>query len=314
MGLRHLIYRTKYRFAKDLELKIPVDVSLELVAGCNQSCSYCYFADRPNLPFKQGVMTDKLAGKIITESSEIGVNSIKLNYRGESTLHPKFHDIAWLAKSKAHGSSLMDRITNSNFKFNINRDDIFNGLSYQTKVKVSFDSFLPGVMEKQRAGSDTKVALANINKFYNWPKRKTKIVIQAVRTQLNANEDIASEVNRRWPEATCNINDMVGGRVNKDLTGLAVKERDPNNRKSCIQAHARLIVNWDGKVQACCPDIGSKLLLGNMNHSSLVEIWNGEPAKELRQSLLDKSAFNLDPCKTCSSHESYGSYKPKWES
>lgn len=262
-------------------------------------------------------MDTRLAFTIIDQCAYLGVNSIKFNYRGESTLHPDFKRLTLQAKSLAKGSTFIDRLTNSNFKFATTREDIFEGLSCQTKVKVSFDSFIPEVMEKQRAGSIHSVAMRNIDKFYNYPSRivsETKIVIQAVRTKLNKDEDIAGEVKRRWPEAEVSIRDMVAGRIDKDLSSLEHLQRDTSERQSCIQAHARLMIAWDGKAQVCCPDIGSKLVIGDATKESLYDIWNSEKAKKIRQSLIDKTAFTSEPCKSCASYESYKGYKPPADS
>jgi radical SAM protein with 4Fe4S-binding SPASM domain len=314
MKFRYLIYRLKYKYAKYLNLSKPVDVCLELSSICNQQCSYCYHGDKNNIPFKQSFMPTTIAMKAIREAADIGVNSIKFNFRGESTLHPGFLFITSFAKNLANKSTFIDRITNSNFKFKNDNDDIFNALCNQTKVKISFDSFLPGVMESQRAGSNKDLAIANIYRFYNFKNRKyTKIVIQAVRTKLNKDEDLYHEIKKRWPEASVSINDMVDGRTSNDIIHLKLKNMD-NNRQSCIQAHSRLIVNWDGNVTVCCPDIGSKIVVGDIYKDHISNIWNSKDAESIRDDLLNGYAFNFEPCKSCPSFESYKGFNAKWDS
>ena len=313
MNIQEKLYRFKYKYAPQLYLTKPVDVSIELMSTCNLSCIYCYHNDKKNLPFKIGKMDSKLAFIIIDQCADLGVHSFKTNYRGESTLHPEFELITRRAKIYANGMTLMDRITNSNFNFNTDNESIFIGLSNQTKVKVSIDSFRKDILEKQRKGAVYERVMENIDKFYNHPERiksETKIVIQAVRTQLNKDEDIESISKSKWPEAEISIRDMVSGRVNKDLSDLENKKRDLNNRQTCLQAHNRLIVHWDGKVAPCCPSIKGDLIIGNANKETIKDIWKSKAAKELRKSLLNKSAFEKDPCKTCSSFESYKGWKP----
>lgn len=315
MNLNYLLYRLKYRYAQHLNLGKPVDISIELASYCNQRCSYCFHADQENLPFKTGFMSYDTAMLIIADAADLGVNSLKFNHKGESTLNPNFARITKLAKDHASGSTFIDRITNSNFKFSNNNEDIFKGLCNQTKVKVSFDSFIKEVLETQRKGANYDLILKNIDKFYNYPDRKnTELVIQAVRTQLNKDEDIYSEAKKRWPSATISIRDMVGGRVEKDLTNLEVKERDFDNRQACIQAYARLVFDWQGNAQVCCVDLAGKLNIGNIHDHSIHQIFNSEKAKKIRKALKDKSAFNSNPCKTCSSHESFKNYKHPWGS
>lgn len=310
------MYRTQYLYAHKLKHNRPVDVSLELTSHCNQSCGYCYHADQKTLPFTRGFMSLTTAKLIIVEAASLKVPSIKFNYRGESTLHPNFNEITAFAKEHAEGYTFQERLTNSNFKFALDRDDIFDGLCNQTKVKVSFDSFQEGVMETQRAGSSRVRAMANITKFYNYPKRKdTEIVIQAVRTNLNKDEDIAGKVKSYWPEASVSIRDMVAGRVQSEKAdALLNKDRDDSERQTCIQAHARLIFNHEGKAQVCCPDIASKLQVGDITEDSLFKIFNSQRAQEIRAALKNKKAFKYDPCKTCSSFESYKGYRAPWGS
>lgn len=259
-------------------------------------------------------MSRELAFKIIDESAALGVNSIKFNYRGESTMNPAFEAATARAKGLARGSTFIDRLTNSNFNFPRNREDIFRGLCNQTKVKVSFDSFIKEILEAQRKGTNYERALENINKFYNYPGRDNRLVVQSVRTQANKDEDLQHEIKSRWPDAEVSIRDCVEGRVNKDLTETVVKHRDASDRKSCLQAHARIMVHHDGKVGACCPDIGGKIIIGDATRQTVNEIFNSEAARMIRKSLKNKKAFDLDPCKTCSSFETFKGFKPSWES
>jgi radical SAM protein with 4Fe4S-binding SPASM domain len=311
--LNHWAYRFNYVNAPRLNLKKPVDVSLELASECNQRCSYCYHADK--VPFTKGIMALDTAKLIIAQAADLETPSIKFNWKGESTLNPHFAHITAFAKAHADSKTFIDRLTNSNFKFGIERDDIFSGLANQTKVKVSFDSFIPGVMEKQRAGSNPRIAETNITTFYNWPGRTTEIVIQAVRTQLNKDEDLKHEIQKRWPGVSVSIRDMVAGRVENDFVKKSeVKERDTSDRQSCIQAHARLIFNWDGVAFPCCVDIAETMPLGDIKTTDLAVIWRSEQARQLRKALLDKSAFACGACQKCSSFESYKGFKPSWKS
>lgn len=316
--MRHLLYRLKYRFGQHLSLKVPVDVSLELSSLCNMRCTYCYHSDQKNLPFKSGLMSFDTASRIIYSAASLGVNSLKMNWKGESTVNPAFADICKYAKRLARGSTFIDRLTNSNFKFQTDKEEIFEGLACQTKVKVSYDSFRKEVFETQRAGGDHDITSRNIEKFYNHPARiksGTELVIQAVRTKLNKDEDLEYEVRKRWPEATISIRDMVEGRVEKDLDSLTNKKRDSSERQSCLQAHVRIIFNHKGKAFPCCPDVKETLSIGDINKQSLQEIFNSAFARKLRTDLKSGKAFEIwDACKNCSSFESYKGFRPAWNS
>jgi len=312
--LQNYIYRYKYVNAPKLNLKKPVDISLELSSFCTNQCGYCYHADAKKLPFTRGKMDRGLAFKIIDEAAGLGVHSLKFNYRGEATMNPHFEDIANHAWRKSGGMTFIDRIVNSNFNFKYDREDIFRGLTKMTKVKVSFDSFIPKIFELQRKGSNYGKTIANMMKFHDYPGRDNIMVVQSVRTILNKDEDLQYEIKKRFPGALVSIRDVVEGRVDRDLSALRVRKRDDSERQSCVQAHARLIVHWDGRVVPSCPSIDDSLVVGDLTKSSILEVWNGNPVKTLRKNLLDKSAFNSNPCKGCSSYETYRGYVAPWNS
>ena len=315
MNLSYFWYRFKYHYGKNLPLTVPVDVSLELSSDCNMKCGYCYHGDPDHLPFTKGIMKFDTARKIIQQSAEIGVHSLKFNWKGESTINPYFDDITTLAKSLARGGTFIDRLTNSNFKFRTDKDYIFRGLSNQTKVKISYDSFNKKVFETQRAGGDHDLTTRNIDKFYDWPGRETEIVIQAVRTQANKDEDIEGLAKKRWPSARISIRDMVAGRLNKDMSSMETRSRDSSERQSCQQAHVRLLFNYKGDCFPCCPDVGETLRIGSIEKKTVKQLFNSAYAKSLRKDLKTGAAFTWSPaCKGCSSFESFKGFKPVWNS
>ena len=318
MDFRYHVYRAKYRYGKYLPLTTPVDVSLELSSLCNMRCSYCYWGDPKNLPFTPGHMSFDLANKIILESADIGVNSLKFNWKGEGTLNPDYSAITYMAKCLSHDSVFIERLANSNFKISPNkREGIFWGLSHLTKVKISYDSFDKEVFETQRTGGNHDLTTENIDLFYNHRSRirtNTRMVIQAVRTKLNADEDILYKTKKRWPDADISIRDMVGGRVESDLSGLENISRDKEERQSCLQAHVRIIFNHDGTAHCCCPDISEQIKIGNAKTQTVKEIFNSPEARQIRRDLISKKAFDKDPCKNCSSFETYKNFKPSWNS
>jgi len=315
MSLRYFAYRTRYNYGRLLSVKTPVDISLELSSACNLRCGYCYHGDPKNLPFKRNFMSFEVATNIISQAAELKVEALKFNWRGESTLYPRFDEITAFAKSLACGSTFIERTSNSNFKFNHNNEKIFKGLLNQTKVKVSFDSFIPHVLETQRKGADYSLIYKNISKFYHAKNRDTELVIQAVRTKLNKDEDIAHLVDKYWPGTSVSIRDVVEGRKDGDIDEYAHKKRDDSLRKPCDQAFVRLVFSYEGIAHPCCVDYKGELPLGDINKTSMENIFNGYIAKKLRKDLKSGKAFkNLSACKNCSSFESYKNYQKHWGS
>jgi len=313
--INHFLYRFKYNYGLYLPLRRPVDVSLELSSYCDMRCGYCYHANQDSLPFMKNHMDYEVACRIIRLSAEAGVNSLKFNWKGESTLNKDYGRIIQYARALRGGSTFIELLANSNFNF-IPKKHIFDGLADLTKVKISYDSFVPSVFEGQRIKGKHDRVTRNIDIFYENGERllnKTEMVIQAVRTQANADEDLEGEIKSRWPGVSYSIRDMVHGRNEETTEGFnSVATR---RRKPCLQAFVRLIFNSKGDAMMCCPDIKEELNLGNIrDFKTMKELFNTPKAKALRRSLKSKSAFKMDPCKTCSSYESYQGFPGQWGS
>ena len=131
---------------------------------------------------------------------------------------------------------------------------------------------------------------------------------------LNKDEDIYGNVRKRWPEAEVSVRDMVSGRKETEYDELEVRSRDNSKRQSCIQAHVRVIFNQSGEAYPCCPDVGEQLKLGDIRTQSLKEIFTSELARNLRRDLNSKKAFDSDPCRNCSSFETYKGYRHTFHS
>jgi len=313
--LNNFIYRLKYNHGRFLRLTKPVDVSIELSSFCDMRCGYCYHANQDNLPFAKKHMELRTAIHIVRQSAQAGVHSMKFNWKGESTLNPHYWEITQHARQLKKGSTFIDLLANTNFNFKP-KDEIYYGLAQLTKVKISYDSFNKDVFEAQRIKGNHDIVTQNIDTFYNLKERKknnTEMVIQAVRTNANANEDIEGSIRKRWPGVSYSIRDMVKGRNEQTKEGFV--SIDPKKRKPCLQAFVRLIFNSHGEAMMCCPDISEKLNLGSIwDYYDIEAMFNSDKAKRVRASLKNGSAFNSHPCKNCSSYESYQGFKNQWGS
>jgi radical SAM protein with 4Fe4S-binding SPASM domain len=60
-----------------------------------------------------------------------------------------------------------------------------------------------------------------------------------------------------------------------------------------------LTVRWDGEVLLCCQDWEHEETFGNLQHSSIAELWNAPRLSELREAALTGTLRAGSPCKTC---------------
>jgi radical SAM protein with 4Fe4S-binding SPASM domain len=67
---------------------------------------------------------------------------------------------------------------------------------------------------------------------------------------------------------------------------------------SCHLPWETVSITWDGAVVPCCYDYDRKMVLGNVMHQTLTEIWNGEPMRALRAEFRSNAVEN-PLCRQC---------------
>jgi len=102
-SIKEKIYGEKFKAKKF----IPLCVDIEIAAVCDLVCPFCF---RQHIITPDKIMEEKLFYKIIDQCSDLGVPSIKLNWRGEPLLHPKLPEFIKYAKEKG----ILEVIINTN--------------------------------------------------------------------------------------------------------------------------------------------------------------------------------------------------------
>lgn len=302
--LNYFIYRLRWKFAKYLKPRKPLCIDLELSSICNLKCSFCYHSDN-KIKFPKQFMNYNAATQIILEAARLKVPSLKFNFRGEPTLYPDLLRILTIAKYHSTHNTFIDRIINTNLQFDTDREDIFKALLTCTTIKISIDTLNESTYEKQRGSKDYLRVVQNLKKLYSM-KTNQRIVLCFVRTIYNAKEDF-NKIKDIYPDIEISVKDFVGGRNSRSKS-------PQGKRKVCTQAFTRLIITSNLDMQLCCPDITTSYVLGNYKNTLIQSAFNSKRANWLRMALWDGMAFEIQPCKNCSSYESHKGWKGNWKS
>tara|TARA_A100001037_G_C15083291_1_gene605330 strand:- start:603 stop:1448 length:846 start_codon:yes stop_codon:yes gene_type:complete len=78
---------------------------------------------------------------------------------------------------------------------------------------------------------------------------------------------------------------------------------------TCDYVEETMTIRWNGDIVACCYDLTSKLVMGNIRENTIEEIWHGEEYKTLRENL--NSGRYPDPCSNCNAIRSPAYLIPK---
>ena len=69
--------------------------------------------------------------------------------------------------------------------------------------------------------------------------------------------------------------------------------------KPCYNPSGQIVIDYSGKVPICCDDFYNKITLGDVNKSTLVELWNSSKAKEMRKALRQGKRHRFVTCANC---------------
>lgn len=140
----------------------PLCVDLELAAICDLACPFCY---RQYLATPDKYMDSELAYHTLDQCAELGVPSVKLNWRGEPLMHRHISDFVRYAKEKG----ILEVIINTNATHltpKMSRELIEGGLDVMI---YSFDGGTAETYNKMRVGrfnpNNFKKVYQNIRNF-----------------------------------------------------------------------------------------------------------------------------------------------------
>lgn len=299
-GLDPRFYLYRYRFntypVKFKISKFPLDVIAEAANVCNLRCAMCFQVDDA-LPVpkttKVSFMEMATFKKIVDECAYHHLPALKLSWRGEPMLNKNFSEMIRYAKSK--GILEVTSLTNATL--------MNEGLARKIvearldQLVISIDGFTKETYEKIRVGADHGTVVNNIKNLLKVRGRLRKPFIRLQYTESSTNRHETAAFYDHWKglvdEITISYCQDFGSPQKSDANSVPVHEF------CCKQPFQRLVVMADGTVCVCATDVMGSLAIGNVNDSSLKDLWTGEKINQLRD--WHKSGqYHLSPmCRIC---------------
>jgi hypothetical protein len=270
----------------------PDHVDLELSSSCNMVCPMCYTVTDP---FKKLVphrnMDFALFCRIVDELSANDVYSIRLSWRGEPTLNPRFLDCVRYARQKSikEISSLTNalRLTPEMFAELVDLQ-----LDWLT---ISFDG-VGETYEKIRKPAKFSEMIAKIREYAEIKKQKESdkpvLRIQGIWPAIAGNPEVYFDTFESIVDEV-SVNNLVDY-LHKDKEIQFIKDF------TCPVPFQRLVIGSDGRAFMCINDELGRKPIGDAKTQTVFEIWNGEPMREVRR--VHKNCKGYDtfaPCKDC---------------
>jgi MoaA/NifB/PqqE/SkfB family radical SAM enzyme len=323
---RFSFYRKKWNSIKedilikkkveDVITDFPLCADIEIAAICDLACPFCY---RQWILTPDKIMPEKLFYKLIEECGELGVPSVKLNWRGEPLLHPKISD--YIKRCKEVG--ILEVLINTNatkLDSKMSEKLILSGLD---TIIFSFDGGSEKTYNELRPGrfqtNEFKNVYNNIKNFSEirrkmnskFPRSKIQMILtektdKETKEFFQLFEGIVDDVSiKTYTERGGSIEEMDDVTKNKILNvkkdkinSETVFSKDykhnvyfSDKRLPCSQPFQRLMVTYDGVVSLCCYDWGSAHPVGYVDELGFNN--QDEEIKKLEKNIKDKKkGFN----------------------
>ncbi len=267
----------------------PLCVDIETAAVCDLACPFCY---RQFIVTPDKLIAEDLYYRLVDQCAELGVSSLKLNWRGEPLLHPKLPQFIDYAKRAGILETIIntDAVTLTEEK---SRALIDAGLDF---IIYSFDGGTKETYEKMRVGrfaeNHFEDVYQNIRRFARvraetgspWPVTKIQMILTAETYDeqdaffdlfSDCVDDVSVKAYTERGGALHALDPSTRARIATFLAAKAMPETDVANwrdlngnvfvavgRLPCEQPYQRLMVTYDGTVSMCCYDWGSEYPIG----------------------------------------------------
>jgi radical SAM protein with 4Fe4S-binding SPASM domain len=271
---------------------LPVEYIVETTAKCNLYCPMC---PRETHPQPKEDMAEEIFRRLVDEAGSSAEHMMLIGL-GEPLLDPKIFDR--IEYCERHGISTL-LSTNGTLLDQEMADRLLR--SRLTHLTLSFDGASAETFEFYRKGARFERVRDNFVRFARMKRERgapVQVVVQMVRLERNAHE--VDEFMRFW-SAVPGVDQV---RVKADETNLlqprAGHPREDWKHPCHYLWRGPMYVKHSGDVYPCCQ---SYMLdgrpVGRIGESSLVEIWNADPMREMRRLHAVGRAGEIDICSRC---------------
>ncbi len=275
---------------------VPERLYIETTNACNARCIMC---PHPKMKRKIHTMDEATFSKVVRELAGIDLSrtTIFMHKEGEPLLDPLICERVAKIREYTNCKEIAINTNASLLDNNTARRLVESGID---TIYLSIDGVHKDTYESIRVGLNYDVVKRNVLGLFEILKsasREVKVILQMLTYKDNLEE--VEEFKRFWGQYPCEIfikrmhNYLDGGMssVGGDLSMV--------QKRACTDPFNMLVVYSDGSVGACCWDYENTFNLGNIKTDAIMEIFNGEKIRKIREKHSKLQCADLPPCNRC---------------
>ena len=300
--------RAKKLIARGIDAKFPESLNLSLSAVCQAKCIYC--PSERGKGIKPPFMAFQLAKTVIDEASEGNFQgTVRFSENGEALLNKDFFIIFEYCRKMLPTSrsvlytnmALVDKSTGQRLlatkldELNLNIDGA-SAATYEAAKKLDFHTFKNNLHDfidsRKKLGAACRIHIDILT------ARKYMDTVEGKNIAL---PDDTMEVIKYW-KPLLTKNDIISGVDKPYRWALREKTKKPKTVpcRKLSKVVRECLIGPNGDIYLCCLDYQQKCVIGNVNSSSIKEIWSSSRRKTLLK-LLEELRFEEigEPCAFC---------------
>ena len=314
--MNNLIARHRVNLGKMSPLKWPLSLYVEPSGACNFKCKFCVQSQKQ---VKSDIMTFKVFQKIIDELEEnrvviprmsiCGIGEPLVNRELPNMLqyldsHRQENHIVKVAELVTNGSLFNEELAMCIPRY-LDRIVIsvegLDGRDYEkfAGINIDFDEFLQHLTLLYNNRGSCKVYIKIHNKAIYGSKERQAQFFELF-TPISDGRWIEN-LSDIFPEFESDLIDTSDGAFR-----WSVEKEKPSKlipHMVCPQIFKALLVFANGDCTLCCSDWDRKICIGNINDTSLLEIWHSKRAELIREKHLRFQKDTFSPCRECRSND-----------
>lgn len=293
-GERFIDYRKKWDLATNDHQVFdrPLFVELCINSDCNLKCKMCLRNYDESLSRVHENMSLDLLDKIVKQCRDMQLPSILIGDSAECLLHPQIKEVI----SKITQINAVDVFIITNgilLTEEIAEHIIDNGID---RLEISIDAANTETYKKIRGG-DLERLENNINRFLEIRKEKgvSTPILRLSFCQMKENEAEESLFYEKWKDKADIVDYQKLIDMSRVVNGLQKMEY---KEFYCGDPFQRVVIDYKGDMFACCSFGYSEYYkIGNMNEMTILEAWNSDVMKNLRNSFIQQNISQV--CLNC---------------
>lgn len=283
------------------DASLPPMLSIELTSLCNLKCLYCNTL--MNLR-KSGFMSPETFTCLLRNIKESEIKRLRIQ-GGESTLHPQF---GRMARELAQNVKYLSITTNGQWIRESLPDDLLRAPF--DLIEVSLDAGGKETYESSRRNGSYDNLMNNLGRLRRLKQELGAPSLIQIRLMLRPSQrDIAREETARL----ASLADTVMRQYIVKIKGMDYSDdvftpvhQATNTIPRCAVPFKNLEVKWNGDVPLCgtaANQVASeRLILGNINKSSIASLWNGKIMKQYRLGHRKQDGSRTPFCRGCTGY------------